>query len=492
MKLLRLLSVNETESDYVAQFQEPIDIQPNSKIALQQISFTLNPNFISVTQDNNVFYLLSSRFPNINVPYGYFELTPNNYDFITLIAELRNKLSAGLIDPLLDSEFANSKTTMEMTAYIDPTNSVRNIEYAISSLKVDENITFKGITNDAETPPSYFKDETYESDWGGAYTTAPFSTGQGYIETYVDKGDGDYDGNGICVGVFPLTATFLQPSPNFTPIIFKYAIFSFQNTYHYISSENDPVDTGVDVIDGDKLIMTQGRNVEDDAYVSGVSFFVARDNGDGTYANPELLHRFVSSYELLLHAGFSLTGEGRIKGFKYSPTAFANQTEDGVSLVDNIDDIQAHSYLRFNGGTLGASPNDQYGLRFTLGSQFLLGFPSIATEFKSGLTANWTGTTNMYNLAIPSALVVEIPNLPLVSYDSYIHRRRPILAVIPSKDLELNNDTITYTPNYPVFIDINNKYQELLNTLRIRMVSTNNKPLNIKPQYGCDISVLLD
>ncbi len=98
----------------------------------------------------------------------------------------------------------------------------------------------------------------------------------------------------------------------------------------------------------------------------------------------------------------------------------------------------------------------------------------------------------MYNLAIPSALVVEMPNLPLLSYDSYLHRRRPILAVIPSKDLEVNNDTITYTPNYPVFIDINNKYQELLNSIRVRLVATNNLPLKIKALYGCDLSVLID
>lgn len=491
MKLLRLLSVNETESDYVAQFQEPIDIQPNSKIALQQISFTLNPDFISVSTDNNVFYLLSSRFPTPENPYGYVELRPDNYNFITLVGELRNKLSAGLLDPLLDSEFSNSQTTMEMTAYIDA-NTLMNIEYAISALKVDENITFKGVVNDADTPPVYSKEVTYGETWGGAYSTAPFSTGQGYIETYVDMDGGTYDGNGICVGVLPLTTTILADAPNFTPSLFTFCAFTEDDTYWVASSGNASVDTGITVLDGDKLFISQGRTPTGTGQLSGVSFWVARDNGDGTYADAVLLTRFTSDFNILLHAGFSLTGDGRIRGFKYSPTAFVNQTEEGVSLVDNVGDIQSHTYIRFNGGSLGASPNDLYALAFTQGSQLLLGFPSPLTEFKNGLTANWTGTTNMYNLAIPSALVVEIPNLPLVSYDSYIHRRRPILAVIPSKDLEVNNDTINYTPNYPVFIDINNKYQELLNTLRIRLVSTNNKPLKIKAQYGCDISVLLD
>jgi len=491
MKLLRLLSVNETESDYVAQFQEPIDIQPNSKIALQQISFTLNPDFISVSSDNNVFYLYSSRFATPETPYARVVLNPDNYNFITLIAEIRNKLSAGLIDPLLDNSFETSNTTMEMTAYIDD-STLMNIEYAISSLKVDENITFKGVVNDAETPPVYSKELTYAETWGGAYSTAPFSTGQGYIETYVDMDGGTYDGNGVCVGVLPLTATILADAPNFSPDVFKFCVFTEDDTYWVKQSGNDAENTAIQVLDGDKLFMSQGRvDAETDVF-SGVSFWVARDNGDGTYQDAELISRFTYDFNILLHAGFALTGEGHMKGFTYSPTAFANQTEDGISLVDNVSDIKAHTYVRFNGSSLGASPTDQYALFFTVGSQALLGFPSLSTEFKNGLTANWTGSTNMYNLAIPSALVVEMPTLPLVSYDSYIHRRRPILAVIPSKDLEVNNDTINYTPNYPVFIDINNKYQELLNTLRIRLVSTNNKPLKIKAQYGCDISVLLD
>jgi hypothetical protein len=367
-----------------------------------------------------------------------------------------------------------------------------NIEYAISPLKIDENITFKGVVNDGETPPSYYRSDTYANDWGLAYSTAPFSTGQGYIETYLDMSGDTYDGNGVCFGVFPLTSAFLQPEPDLSPTSFKYAVFTFDGNYYYISSNNDPVNTGVNFEDGDKIFMTQGRNEEGDEYVSGVSFYVSRDNGDETYGEPALIHRFETSGYILLHAGFLLNGEGRIKGFKYSPTAFSTQTEEGVSLIDNVGDIDKHNYIRFNGSSLGASPNDSYALKFTPGSQSLLGFPNATTEFKSGLTANWAGTTNMYNLAIPSALVIEVPTLPLVSYDSYIHRRRPILAVIPSKDLELNNDTITYTPNYPVFIDINNKYQELLNTMRIRLISTNNKPLKIKPQYGCDISVLLD
>lgn len=493
MKLLRLLSTTETESDFVAQFQEPIEIEPNSKIALHQVSFTLQPEFISVDKGNNFFYLLSNvdNFKSPGNPYGFFKLEPGNYSLLSLVQELRIKMSKGLIDPTLDSTFATSKTTMEMTAYIDD-KSLMNLEYAITALKQNEDLTFKGIANDGEEPPNYYKNGTYASEWAGAYSTAPMSNGQGYIETNIYTNSGAYSLNGVCFGVLPLTPDIWSATPNMSPDIYKFCVFTQDGKYWSKQDGGVAVDTGVEVTDGDKIYMSQGRRVIDGENISGLTFWYAQSDGEGGYLEPEQLVQFEYSFELILHAALSITGDAELKSFIYSPTAFANSTELGVSLINKVDDIQKHNYIRVNGGSLGASATSSYALLFTELSQRLLGFPNIATPFVTGLTANWTGTVSMYNLAIPSALVVEMPNLPLLSYDSYTHRRRPILAVIPSQDLELNNDTITYNPSYPVFININNKYKELLNSLRIRLVATNNFPLQITPPYGCDISVLLD
>lgn len=494
MKLLRLLSVNESVSDYVAQFQEPIDIQPNSKIALQQVSFNLDPQFISVSTDNNEFYLLSDRFPLISNPYGLFVIPPANYNIQDFIISLNEALNSGLIDPTQDNAFipyTPAETTMDMNAFLDKDNLI-NIEYAIEAVVRDDGASMKleGISTDDSTPPIYTKQETYASEWACAYSIKPFSQGQGYIQTTIFGDEGVFDG--VCIGLFDLTADLLVDNPDISPDKYTFALYTEGETYWYKSLDDEAVDTGTQVLLNDQISMSQGRIEQDGNQSSGITFWVERDNGDGTYQPREQLHHFVYDFNEVLHAGLSLNNTGVVSGFAFSVSAFSTSSDLGVSRLTSVADIDKHNYIRHNNGNLGASSTDTFYLSLTNGAKTLLGFPSNTSKKITGLTGTWTGTINIYNLAIPSALVVEMPNLPLLSYDSYLHRRRPILAVIPSKDLEVNNDTITYTPNYPVFIDINNKYQELLNAIRVRLVATNNQPLKIKPLYGCDLSVLLD
>jgi hypothetical protein len=494
MKLLRLLSVAETESDYVAQFQEPIDIQPNSKIALQQVSFNLDPQFISLSTDNSQFYLLSDRFPLITNPYGLITIPLGNYNIQDFTTALIQSLNAGLLSPTLDNAFipnTPAETTMDMTAYVDKDNLL-NIEYAIESVVRDQGDQMKleGITTNEDIPTGYFKTDTYPSEWGCVYSIKPFSSGQGYIETTVIGQDDDYDG--VCLGVFDLTADLLVDNPDISPDKYTFCLYTEDGNYWVKSLDDEEIDTGVAVLQSDKIFMTQGRIEEAGQQSSGITFYRQVDNGDGTYQPPEQIHHFIYAFDEILHAGLSLNNNGVASGFAFSVSAFSSSNDQGVSRHDTIADIEKHTYIRKDGDNLGASATDTFFLRFTEGAKTILGFSSLTTNRLTGLTGNWTGNINIYNLAIPSALVVEMPNLPLLSYDSYLHRRRPILAVIPSKDLEVNNDTITYTPNYPVFIDINNKYQELLNSIRVRLISTNNLPLKIKPLYGCDLSVLLD
>lgn len=494
MKLLRLLSVNETESDYVAQFQEPIDLQPNSKIALQQVSFNLDPQFISVSTDNNEFYLLSDRFPLTSNPYGLTVIPPANYNIQDFTTELTHALNAGLIDPTQDNAFIQNtpaETTMDMTAYIDKDNLL-NIEYAIESVVRDDGTAMKleGITANEDIPPQYTKTIGYASEWACAYSVKPFSAGQGYVETHV-IGDGTLF-DGVCLGVFDLTAELLVDNPNISPDMYSFCVYTEDGTYWVKTLDDVAIDTGINILQTDRLSMSQGRTEQGGNPSAGITFWVERYNLDGSYQPREQIHHFVYAFDEILHAGLSLNDTGIVAGFAFSVSAFSTANEQGVSILKSVTDLTQHTYIRHAGDNLGASSTDTFYLSFTEGAKTLLGFPALTTPRITGLTGQWTGNINMYNLAIPSALVVEMPNLPLLSYDSYLHRRRPILAVIPSKDLEVNNDTITYTPNYPVFIDINNKYQELLNAIRVRLVATNNLPLKIKPLYGCDLSVLID
>jgi len=59
MKILRLLSTNETTTDFNNNLNENLTIEPNSKVGLVNLNIELDDNNIIVTNANNTFEFLS-------------------------------------------------------------------------------------------------------------------------------------------------------------------------------------------------------------------------------------------------------------------------------------------------------------------------------------------------------------------------------------------------------------------------------------------------
>lgn len=94
-----------------------------------------------------------------------------------------------------------------------------------------------------------------------------------------------------------------------------------------------------------------------------------------------------------------------------------------------------------------------------------------------------------YTDAAPKALIIEMVSInTLQSFDSTVNRRRNVVAMIPRT--ELQNNLLIYQPYQPVFIDINNAFQQNMRSFRIRMTDLSN--ITVKLTEVCDLVFLIE
>jgi len=99
-------------------------------------------------------------------------------------------------------------------------------------------------------------------------------------------------------------------------------------------------------------------------------------------------------------------------------------------------------------------------------TQRLLGFKdNIYTRLTN--IGVFTAELALDDLYIPGSILVEIPTLTLNSFDfrDGFNSRRNILACLPN--LEKNGLTMTYKTDRPLLVDIRNKYEQVINLIKI-------------------------
>jgi hypothetical protein len=471
MKLLRLISNTETEADFVAMFQEPITIPPNSKICLQNFSIFLNDS-IEVTADNRVITMKSTVLTTgEEIVFSQAFLTIGTYDFQSFITELERAFNVGLNNPL--GIFAQIANLMEVSVKIDVANRIV-ISYALANPTLNDNLTNSGIIYDGAG--NYSKDGTLDPTvWAFTYGNqgANLTKGQMLMEV-INRADlGSLDG--VEVGIAPW-ADFTEKVDinDFRPADYTVCVWTnaATGTYWRKTRSGANQNTTVAYEDADRIQFGQGATNDteiDQAFATKFIIQVQRyDTG-----NIVVLHEETSVFNEKLHFGVSILND-------------ENQVSD-IQFVQSQDGGQA---------TPPEAPYEKFKLYFSKGSQNLLGFNSPQSTQITGPSGEWVATNTIYANMIPTSLIIEIPTLPLASYDSEIdfQRRRSILAVLPTISLNIVNDSIAYSAPFPVFIDINNRNTELLNTIRVRVLDTEDNPLQLATEVprACSLSVILD
>jgi len=93
----------------------------------------------------------------------------------------------------------------------------------------------------------------------------------------------------------------------------------------------------------------------------------------------------------------------------------------------------------------------------------------------------FVGNIPFENQIVSDNYLIEMLNIPLISFDSLKFGRKNLLEVIPASETHIDDDTglVQYQPNERVFIDVGNKIPLLLRNIRARIVNTDYSTIDL-------------
>lgn len=496
MKLLRLISNNESQADFNVLFQEPINIKPNSTIGLQNFSLFFDDEMIEVNDDNNTFTMkFTADTFGVSV-MGEFTLTNGTYNATSFVNELNYQMNKGLssidLSPLGLTTYNNY---MEVSCVLDKTTKNLAITYALQTRDTNPSYLELAFINFDGTS-AYSKNVASAFNWAFAYTNKTFCDGQGtqYLRTSNTLGTT----TGIALGLVTLDKTSGASiiGTGLSPEKYNFCAFNDDGTYWKVKNPNGSITTSTipvtatDIIEITKGAWTDGVGTDFNSF--GYTIVVH----SGITTAGDVIAKIPFTYEEQLHGAFSIrdtTSQIINYNFVPSPSNVSDKYGSGIHIVKDFRLLEKNSYYNKN---LGGDPEPPFKQLFLdLGENVakLLGFANPQTNTITGATGAWNADISIYATVIPSSIIIELPNTHIHSYDgdTYYKRRRNILSIVPSVNLEQENTKITYQPPFPVMLDMFNKNEDLLTNVRVRVLDLDNVPLRINTNKGCSLSVII-
>lgn len=470
MKLVRLISNTEVETDYYCQFQEPFEIKPESKISLQNFSVILDDT-INVRQRSQRVAEIVSKTTQAGeqTTIGKALIQLGDYEVNDFIDELNRAFNAGLRNPLVDP--AQTEKFVEFDCTLTNDQQV-DIQFNINGIVEDTHIGFAGITSDGGAPATYSKSATHDADaWAFMFSDsdAVLSKGQMFAEITFDYQGSD---NGWAFGLAQYETIDAENTggvgDSFPPQKYDVCVYTEGGFYWIKDRTGGTTNTGIAVNDRDRVQIGQGKTGGDPTdVISETRFQVLRDGGQTFILHNE--NYLANQYNFHLVASI-LTTNNRLEGIKFVETA------KSPAAIPSTD-------------------FDYYAIYFSPDCATLLGFTSNSTSFINDNEGGWTASNALFESIVPPTVVIEIPTLAIASYDSEVsfQRRRSIIAAIPSTALLQDTNAISYSQPYPVFLEIKNKSAQLINSLRVRILDQNDRPLKISSDgKSASVCVIFD
>ena len=474
MKLIRLTSTN-SDGHFNNDFYEDIILDKNSQIALQNASFEIDVARIVLDASNNTII-----FQLTNGNQRIAKLTPgiyNNSNFENLLTDIGAKLNSRL-----------SNTGKELgTQWRCILESSKKITTEYKTVRASQDKDNWGLVNTnwvgagdvklSSVPgtPSTDRNVNYAS-----YTYPQCKGGCVFrvkIETLIDNGAGQVT-NGFIVALLNKHPDSIKGDIQNQDITYGVQVHRPTDPYHYfvdgIPSTSAILPNYVEVASANNDIMaisiTQGR-IRGEIYYNG-----------GTADNPHILFNEEYDNKQDLYPVIIFRGGVSANGLVVNARAFVVRVISDP-YINNTNGV-------FEPQELGSTPfppqpgnlRSSSFLEFSPSLAEYLGyenpripdvgvFTSVDQQFISDY--GYTGAN------FSDAFLVEMMNLSLNSYDGYTNQRQNYLCVIPASD-DNSNDTVIYTPPYPLFIDIGNKERMTLRTLRCRLLNNDRSPIRLK------------
>lgn len=497
MKLIRITS--EDDNGYFdAYFNEDIIVEPNSKIALQNVSMECIVKTLEIGAGNDRvrFNLRSGAVGSVD---KYFDLTHtstfigeqnyNSNNYKLLFKEIQDKMNA-----LLSGQ--GKEIGVQIKADIDT-----NGKFYINCLQSDFNNrnaqlianiptkTLGGVPNSPVVQVSVGANQTWDT-----YTT---KTASASLESYnvlehsLTKGCGVYqaqirkltnnataDHTGFLFGVSSVPpSTWAGRDPLITDIEYGIEVQSIDLVPNYINiNQGNRTNSG-------QPVGYVGNNNGNNDYVCihiASGLLTARIYNNGGGAVPVDLFSIPYDNNTPYYPIYIIRGafqDVRLNKFRFTTDPYYDPpTLTGHQPITDLGTPQppvgtglatpSNAFVEFQGITLAQF----LGYEFT--RQPLNGFQLARSPI-------FTADNNFSFTNVGDAFLVEMLNLPLLSYDSYdVDRkkrggRKNLLSVIPKSN---SDGEVIYEPNTINFIDIDNVNALNLRNIKCRIVNNDYSP----------------
>lgn len=448
MKLIRLSS--NTSGDFTNVFNDNIIIPKNSSIGLVSASVPLSNQVISVDDTNDLFEMrtqASHAMYDVNLVNG-------SYTEPSFLLEMNRALNAAL-----DNEIEESACCQWKVELIE---QVLNLQFRRGSFNVDvveaDFSHYKNLTFAANT---YTKSSAGENWDAFAITKAFFTSGAGQL---------DFDINAT-TSKFALGLISEPPSQSATTLSlsdYDYVVYTDSTQANYQVAWNKGANT---------LVTSVPQ--EDDATIfielsEGNLNLIFRNSSD----EDTVLKSFANwSFQTSYHLAFNVrSSTGSVTELEWAPDPFGD-TVDGAYLYPLSHTNLIYDYSALTDGPSTAIAMIGFKQKPTTG--IYLGFHEAEyTMERAGVYWNFSADESLTEAVSFTDLLVEIPSLPMESFDGALKKRRPVIAYIPS--LEVQNNELVYNAINPLMISLNNAYSLNLNSVHVRILTSSPQEVKIE------------
>lgn len=468
-RLIKLSSAQEVVADFQSFFNEDIVLPPNSKVALLNLSLTIDQNAFEINTSNNTFQVQNKGQQGSGGTGGLFNctLTPGTYNKNSLITEITRAINSLFS---INSGSTNGLDRPEWKPYLNPNNK---LTISFSATTEDNNNAINFVLGKFAWSTGNTLSKTVagtDATWECCFASTIFNNGVGLLQCTLPNTN-----NGVCVG-------FINDAkiggPTFTPADYFLSIYTAAGVYQ-IMYNGAIVQTPIAPIAND-IISIQKQSGQYVIYRTAAA-------GGGAVE----INRFPAVYDQLLHGAISMFNKNnQVTNVSYTPSPFQKVTSQGVSIINVADDLPTENYISFDNVGGIARGSSIHRLVLPYASAQLLGFATVDNTTVAVADGQFDGVNVLNFGKLSETITVEMPSLNLEGYDSDVHRRRSILYVLPAgAEPDEQRD---YNATYPIYIEMNNKFPQSLNTIHVRILDEAGLPVKVDSGIGVVLTILID